>query len=1257
MGMFYNGSIDNILQEYGIDVVNEGRGKGKHQITGKVYKTLGDHLSDDGTVKGNSKSFKDNIDAQYTKTGTTSLGTTVLDSVAQNQIGKIDVEKEKALLESKSLMEDYILYNNDFLAKAINDLHSGKINETNKLYIQINNDIQVLYQYGFDNLEITKILLNNYFGFDEICKTLNISMDYLDSDNPDPKIISKVEDCIRRILQLRLNYVRKLTSLMAKMIKNNYRSLGLSEEQAEIYISSLKSGGNDSVKTAEDVKKLIRENSDKYKINNGDGFDFRPLGFGVILGPSNGYKLNFVGTDGTNQDAMLNLLQQAMRYDVVVVAHGGDNISDDKYKKSEDDLNKVNEYKDNYLNHFGNNEYTELFDKIDNLGYNMMKSNRIVDILSSPVKNNITQNSDINEKVLRYIDNILKNVNDITKLSQNDVNKIFDEIVNTISQKIKSKIDLEITKNINKIKRLSLGQTDNGKIIANNELYKDILQFYNNNRNIVNKYIYSTIIRSYLNDIYLSKYNNIIKYRTWTCQPTKTLKAGPFTEVNELVRQLIKEGFKKIIIEDCNPGGHQLSDDIMNTKGIIINHSDFSNFVESGIIDSNDDTFIAINEAENSLKELSSIYNIDYNDDEYLEESIRWVYSNQDIVNEGVIDSLKDFLKKIISAIVGLFKKLIDLVKLAVVKFKELFTGTKEKPKDTKTGFQKPIETPLIDIKSRSVNKVKSSNREDLNKSAEASCQAIAGEIKKLSSDNATFTKEVEKFLEELTPQKFIDALAKKSAEDRANAQNNNHNGESSVKKESTNDFQFSGFLKSIIEDATASSYKYNKIRSKADIEEFNNYLEEILDDSEGLDSKTIRDQIHKIYNKNTFIGYIGLIDYYPKKDNTRHYLGIRCFMILPEYQDQGHGSIVINDIVNRNKDKYDEISCWVEKDNTGAIRFYKNNGAKVYSKLYQGNYYYVCFYTNAPVTESYIPIEYLNIINERLDGQEDENDDYSLDGDDNETPNTNPSAPSSTTTTEDDDYDLGDTGSDSQTQNDNQTQSEPEPARGDDGENSDDDYDLNLNSDNETPQNDNESDQQDNAGDDDYTLEDPNEGDNNEDGQSESEPAQGDGSENSDDDYDLGDAGNKDNEEGSEPKDDDGDGSDNEPTQTEPDDESIQVPNLRDVEKQLFDQLTPEQQKIKSNELKTNFAVLYEKCANILELISNANPSDNNVVRVFDYVSKTITDLQSHIYYYITNTYDTKSYLENDAQFKQFLAILGTIKGILKEVNNNKTE
>ena len=55
--------------------------------------------------------------------------------------------------------------------------------------------------------------------------------------------------------------------------------------------------------------------------------------------------------------------------------------------------------------------------------------------------------------------------------------------------------------------------------------------------------------------------------------------------------------------------------------------------------------------------------------------------------------------------------------------------------------------------------------------------------------------------------------------------------------------------------------------------------------------------------------------------------VGIGSFEIYPQYRNKGYGTTVIKQIIDKYKDKYDWIYCFVEADNEGAIRFYKRIG------------------------------------------------------------------------------------------------------------------------------------------------------------------------------------------------------------------------------------------------------------------------------------------------------------------------------------------
>lgn len=873
MDKLYEDMMDDILADYGI-VDEAKRIKGKeYQLHKELDRNPDDRVGSDDNSKTNT-------------IGSTSLGSTVIDSSVQKYISNIDVEKEKSITESENILEEYFAYIGGHLTSAIEKYDDN--NKSSQIEKRMVEEIGYMQSNGVSPIDINNYVIGNYYGFDYIAKKLGYKdvIEYNEkSTTDDEETTSKMSNIIRSMLKLRLNYVNKIIQLLSQMVQANYKQLGLSEQQMKVYLESLSKGDNSSTQTAGEIYKKIRENSEQYEINGGEGYDFRKLGFGCIFGPSGDNELNFTGTDG-NKDAMLKLIQSAMRYDAVVVAHGG-----------------------------------------------------------------------------------------------NDAN---------------------------------------------------------------NKGSY------------------------WWCQPTKTLNGGPFKDVNKLVRQLIKEGFKKIKIEDCNPGHYKLSDDIMKTKGVLINHSDFSNYVEFGELYSNDPSLQYLIEVENDLKSLALEYDIDYNNDEYLKECMQWHNDNYEVIQEGVWDSIKEFAGKVIGAIIGFFKKIVGYMRTAIIKAKELIFGSKKKPKNTKAKTPK-VKTKMINLNSKKIDEFISESREDIDKIWKDTSDTIAKEIKRQSDIQAKLSKALEEDLKRV-----------------------GINPEQPVQKESS--------------DMT-------------DIE------------------KAIKDDLDKAYE---------------------------------------------NSIVQKFK--------WLFGDS---------------------------------IEEANLP---------GVNNDDDDDNDFTVDGTDD---NTQDDADTDTTDDpgeEDNDFAVDDAGGDEDTDTTDDA-GEGEENNEDTGE-------------------------EDAEGEDDYTLPDAGE---------EGEDAEGgeDTGEEDDNNFDVDDAGEgEDNTdaEGNDPGadaggatgDDDligGNGSGEDVS------DDVQIPNLRDVQQKLFDQLTPEQQQIKVEELKKNYAELYSRCANILKIITDSNPGDDNTVKVFDYVQKTMNDLQTHIYYYISNTFDTKTYIENDIQFKQFLTILNTIKKILDEINTEKKE
>ena len=137
------------------------------------------------------------------------------------------------------------------------------------------------------------------------------------------------------------------------------------------------------------------------------------------------------------------------------------------------------------------------------------------------------------------------------------------------------------------------------------------------------------------------------------------------------------------------------------------------------------------------------------------------------------------------------------------------------------------------------------------------------------------------------------------------------------------------------------SDYSYSSLSSSKNIADFNRNMQIVFKSKNDMSKEKTHKSMKAIKFNGEIIGYIGFSRY---NIDGKKYLGIGNFMIIPRYQSSGHGTKVIKDLIDRYKDTYDEIYCYVEKENTKAIQFYKRI-ADVNTKNLTKYGYYVCLY------------------------------------------------------------------------------------------------------------------------------------------------------------------------------------------------------------------------------------------------------------------------------------------------------------------------
>ena len=241
----------------------------------------------------------------------------------------------------------------------------------------------------------------------------------------------------------------------------------------------------------------------------------------------------------------------------------------------------------------------------------------------------------------------------------------------------------------------------------------------------------------------------------WTCQPIKTEKGGPYTNVDELIAQCIREaednkknykmiGSKTdhihIMAYVCNPGHHKMPAEIVNNKKVHVHHSTTSVLAE------NNDMINNINDTERLLIQACNEAGIDYNNEHYLNECYKYINSiDEDILLseltvKDILNGAADLAKKFLAAIVRFFQFLLEKLRA----FFNWIRGikTEEHPQNNK------MDALCITMENAKVIEMKNSDILDIKEKVEKSCTSISKEVKRLSGKQTQIMNEIIKDLD-----------------------------------------------------------------------------------------------------------------------------------------------------------------------------------------------------------------------------------------------------------------------------------------------------------------------------------------------------------------------------------------------------------------------------------------------------------------------------------------------------------------------------
>lgn len=145
------------------------------------------------------------------------------------------------------------------------------------------------------------------------------------------------------------------------------------------------------------------------------------------------------------------------------------------------------------------------------------------------------------------------------------------------------------------------------------------------------------------------------------------------------------------------------------------------------------------------------------------------------------------------------------------------------------------------------------------------------------------------------------------------------------------------------INEATAPSSEYSMKPLKPEqMKEYYKWFKVVFNATKDSITEKETKSTKVIYYNNEIIGYVAFSRY---KDGNERYLGLGNFMIIPKYQRSGHGANVVKYIIDKYKDTYDLIYCWVDRSNTNAVNFYKKIAKVNMNTQSNPDQYYVEFY------------------------------------------------------------------------------------------------------------------------------------------------------------------------------------------------------------------------------------------------------------------------------------------------------------------------
>jgi len=121
-------------------------------------------------------------------------------------------------------------------------------------------------------------------------------------------------------------------------------------------------------------------------------------------------------------------------------------------------------------------------------------------------------------------------------------------------------------------------------------------------------------------------------------------------------------------------------------------------------------------------------------------------------------------------------------------------------------------------------------------------------------------------------------------------------------------------------------------------------------------------------------------------------------------------------------------------------------------------------------------------------------------------------------------------------------------------------------------------------------------------------------------------------------------------------DDSSQSEDEIKALEDELFSKFNDQQISIMTTDLKKQYAKLYDMLENVIERINQA-PKEDNYIKAIEYVSNNLSDVKDMLNDYLVYTFSTKSFIENQINYKRFCITVKQINAMIERIYSNKKQ